>query len=323
MDEWQWVLCLIIYVVASVAAVGWAVMVRWELRRPRRAAALRSLSIDEAAYLLGGPVRLVETAIVRLVDQETLRVSSSGLARIAGADLAEARTNRVDAAVLRKLSQWRPTPVAAVSRDAVREPEFAAIRRGLADRGLVVGGRMPRRRWLALAAVLVVFTVGAIWLVAAVGPRRPEGWLGACLAAVAISPLWWTREFRPADLTTGRGQRMTAQIRAGAAGTGLWSRPAGLVALGGLAAHPDPDLRTHLQSTTTEYATPLPPAAHPGPVSSPRQPSARPATTNRRHDYWGGGCGSYGGHGGGHGGHGGGHGGHGCGSGGHGCGGHG
>ncbi|HEY2061146.1 MAG TPA: TIGR04222 domain-containing membrane protein, partial [Amycolatopsis sp.] len=207
MDEWQWVLCVVAYAVAAVAAVGWAVMVRWELRRPRLLAP-RPLSVDEAAYLVGGAARLAETAIVRLVDQGTLRVSSLGLARITGADLAKARRNRVDAAVLRRLSQWRPTPVAAVSRDAVREPEFAAIRRGLANLGLVVGRRMPRHRRLALGAVLVVFAVGAFWLVAAVGPRRPEGWLGACLAAVAISPLWWVREFRPADMITARGQRM-------------------------------------------------------------------------------------------------------------------
>ncbi|MFD9957821.1 TIGR04222 domain-containing membrane protein [Amycolatopsis sp. NPDC058986] len=316
MDEWWRVLCLLTYAVALGAAMVWAAMVRWELRLPRRAAPSRPLSIDEVAYLLGGAARLADTAIVRLVDQGTLRVSSSGLTRVAGADLTTARQNRVDAAVLRRLSQWRPTPVAAVSRDAVGEPEFAAVQRGLAGLGLVAGGRTRRRRWLPFGAVLVLFTIGAVRLIAEVGPRRPEGWLIACLAAVVISPLWWTRESRGPGMLTGLGRRVATQVRAGVATAGLWSRPAGLVALGGLGAHPDPELRTHLQSTTTEYAiprAPLPSTGRSGPAPSPRRPSVRRTATRRHQDHWGGGCGSYGGDGGGHGGHG--CGGHGCGGG--------
>ncbi|GAA4545317.1 TIGR04222 domain-containing membrane protein [Amycolatopsis samaneae] len=315
MDEWWRVLCLLGYVVASVAAVGWAVLLRWG---PRRAVPSRPLSVDEVACLLGGAARLAETAIVRLVDQGTLRVSSSGLARVAGADLASARQNRVDAAVLRQLSQWRPTPVAAVARDAAGEPEFAAVRSGLAELGLVAGGRAwLRRRRLALGAVLVVFAVGAVWLVAETGPRRPEGWLLVCLAAVVISPLWWASESRAPGTLTGAGRQVAARARAGVATAGLWSTPAGLVALGGPDAHPDPGLRAYLRSTTTEYAiprAPLPSSGRPGPAASRRRSGVRGPTTGRHQGHWGGGCGTHGGDGGSHGGHG-------CGSGGDGCGG--
>jgi uncharacterized protein (TIGR04222 family) len=242
---------LVAYQLVLLVAVAYAVVSRWLIRRNGIGAgqpAHAGLSVPELAYLAGGPRRVVETAIAALVDSGALRPARRGTVQVVHA--VGSTGDPVQAAVLGAAAERHTTTVPRLVESMRRHRALDPIRSTLAAGGLVVAPPVARARLrLAVAPLVVLFAVGLTRLVNGVVLHRPVGWLALYLAATAVLAvaLLWHRE----PMRTARGQhalRDARPDRAGDTSAAMAGMPlaVGLVALGGLAAFPDDDVRTAL-----------------------------------------------------------------------------
>jgi uncharacterized protein (TIGR04222 family) len=242
---------LAVYQLVLVMAVAYAAVSRWLVHRNGSADRVgrAPLGVPELAYLAGGPRRVVETAIAALVDSGALRPARRGTVR--AVHPAGTVADPVQAAVLRAAEQGAttvPRLVDAVRTRSVLEP----VRAKLVADGLLVEPSVARARLrLAVAPLVMLFAVGLTRCVNGVLLHRPVGWLVLHLVvtAVLVALFRWHRD----RLRTLRGQRALHDARRGQeaddapATVGGMPLAVGLVALGGLAAFPDDDLRAALR----------------------------------------------------------------------------
>jgi hypothetical protein len=119
-------------------------------------AARPTLDVYDVACLVGGPDRMVDTALVALIRCGRVRVTRPGELEAAGLD----RRHPVEAAVLDALGASGPRSVQTVRRRAAADPRLADVTGRLLDAGLLT------RRWSA-----VVRSEGARFAVSRAGHR--------------------------------------------------------------------------------------------------------------------------------------------------------
>ncbi len=248
-----------IYLVGFVFVLLFAAAVRIAVRAGsavgRSAAGTVSadqLSVHELAYLAGGPRRVVETAVARLLDLGKLRASRHGTVRVVARATA---TDSVDREVLTHAERYRAIGplVDRVGRgDAVR-----GVRTSLTVKGLLVDGGAARARLAAVPAV-VLLVVGVARWVNGVAQGFPVGWLTVGLLITAVVTVVLFRA--PIGELTYAGERVLKQAKAAGANpsateAALLGGATVAVLFGGLAAYPDPEVSSALAMARTGGAS--------------------------------------------------------------------
>jgi uncharacterized protein (TIGR04222 family) len=250
-----------IYWIALAVATAFALFVRLRLRAGRSGESARSLDIDEMAYLAGGPKRVVEAAVARLIEVEALRPSRRGTVQATGTVVAQ---NAVDRAVLADASRRGRRTVNLLVPAVSRTEAVTGVGNRLIDLGLLVAPETAKSLLrLGVVPLGVVFAVGLVRWVNGLRIGAPVGWLTLQLMITAVLAVLLVRH---RDLQrTSEGDRVLQNARAGERTGGektspdalLFGGASGLVALGGLTAHPDLAVRSallHQPAVTSGFA---------------------------------------------------------------------
>ncbi|WP_156754336.1 TIGR04222 domain-containing membrane protein [Actinokineospora pegani] len=204
------------------------------------------LTLDELAYLAGGPRRLVEVSLARVLDAGLVRPSRAGRVRVvAGASTV----HDVDSALLSDAGGYRYRTVGSLVDQVGRSAPVRDIGAALTRKGLLV----DRGFWNGPGAALpfaLLFAVGTARVAAGAAGGRPVAPLVLLLGVTAAVGVVLARRALP--LRTHAGDRVLAEATAARVGdfgpgAALLGGVAGLVALGGLAAHPDAEVSSALE----------------------------------------------------------------------------
>ncbi|GAA2489557.1 TIGR04222 domain-containing membrane protein [Streptomyces gobitricini] len=203
----------------------------------------------EAAFLNGGPARVVDSALASLAADGRVAVGGPGIVHVVRA----VAHDPVEHAVLRQISVAPSGALHAVRLAAMRDPAVQEIGDRLADRGLIVPRDAGRtwRRWGNVQAVccflLLMASVAATvaeYATADFGDDIPFPFvvkvLPALIAGLVTALICANVSSRR---LTGAGRRAVAVYRRAHAHL---IGPGDLVALHGLRALPDPVLREQL-----------------------------------------------------------------------------
>jgi len=234
-----------IYWIALGISVLFAIGVRIRMRASRGDAPAGSVDVDELAYLAGGPRRVVEASLARLIEAEALRSTRRGtVARIGKATAV----NAVDRAVLADASRYSNRTVSLLMATVAQSDAVKAIETRLGETGMLIEPATAKRQLRVGALPMVVlFAIGVARWVNGIAIGAPVGWLTLQLIITAVLVVLMTRAGSTRRTAAGdralEGARSGGGLPAVAAGTGA---AVGLVALGGLSAHPDLALRTSL-----------------------------------------------------------------------------
>jgi uncharacterized protein (TIGR04222 family) len=214
------------------------------------------LSVYHLAYLAGGPNRTVETVIAAMVERGRLRVNSGKKLKAVGVPPSDP----LERAVWDASNDAIGSGTLGVQNWARSSDPMKALRADLERRGLVVPGTRFKRIGRAVVWLYVaVLAVGVARLVNGLSLDRPVGLLGGLLIVnLVVLVITGSRSSRHDLVLTPAGDRVLGQARAESGRTqhatspspGSWAMPlggvlvgaAGVVALGGLAMHPDRDL---------------------------------------------------------------------------------
>lgn len=220
---------------------------RARLRGDDTAAYVHDLS--EAAFLSGGPARVVDTALTRMHADGRLAVGGPGIVAVQRDEARDA----VERAVLQELA-GAPSGALHTLREAVmRHPAVQEIGDGLAARGLLVapGESRTRRSWgLVLGIWCILGFPGAI-VVTVVQYATLDAYadlpfpfvVKVLPAIVAGSVVGLVTAASARTRLTRSGRRAADGYRAANAHL---TDPAHLVATRGLSALPDPELQAQL-----------------------------------------------------------------------------
>jgi uncharacterized protein (TIGR04222 family) len=243
------------YWLVLALAVGYALASRWLMRRTRGSApdaGGTALGLHEVAYLAGGPRRVAEAAVARLVEAGALRPARRGTVQVVRTDTRVA--DPVDLAVLTTADRLGTPAVNRLVLAVAGQDVLAGVRSRLVARGLLVEPSVARARLrLAVAPLVVLLVVGLARCVNGILLDRPVGWLVLQLMLTATLVVLLGRRREPQR--TARGQQALDETRqrhrsqgsaAFAADASLAAGAGGLVALGGLMAFPDNDIRSAL-----------------------------------------------------------------------------
>ncbi|MFD9425397.1 MULTISPECIES: TIGR04222 domain-containing membrane protein [unclassified Streptomyces] len=205
----------------------------------------------EAAFLNGGPARVVDTALTALYSDGRLIIGGPGIVAV---QRPEAR-DPVERAVLSSLAD-APSGALHTLRDAVmRHPAVQEVGDGLAARGLLVspGESLPRRRWGLIQGLSCLVALPVSLMLTFVQYAMHEGY--------ADYPVPFIVTMLPAILIGGLiGLSVTLAARNRITKEGLRAMhgyrsahayamgPAHLVATMGLGALPDPVLQGQLMA---------------------------------------------------------------------------
>ncbi|MEU4262001.1 TIGR04222 domain-containing membrane protein [Streptomyces argenteolus] len=112
---------------------------------------------SEAAFLHGGPARVVDTALTALHADGRLVIGGPGIVAVQRAEARDA----VERAVLQELAAAPSGALHTLRQAVMRHPAVQEIGDGLAARGLMVapGGSRTRRRWALLQGTLCTVAV--------------------------------------------------------------------------------------------------------------------------------------------------------------------
>ncbi|TDD01828.1 TIGR04222 domain-containing membrane protein [Nonomuraea diastatica] len=243
-----------ISLVALIALAATRTQLALSAARSRTAAATGSpLDLYQAAYLAGGPRRVVNTALVSLVAQGGVRVSGEGVVTPVQGFRPNKRV-RIERAVYGQIKAGVGGSTAAEVRHGVGDAEaMRLLSTPLLRRGYLMppAARVRARRRTSLLVVLAALAV----LAAAVGAALhvPGGAVAiAAVAAVAGLVCSYLLRRRLADPLTkaGRTALERADIQVLAGGTWQSSDDIGAVALHGLTKLPDRRLADTLRRDT-------------------------------------------------------------------------
>ncbi|MFC8594356.1 TIGR04222 domain-containing membrane protein [Streptomyces atroolivaceus] len=218
--------------------------------RGRSAHAVQVHDLAEAAFLNGGPARVVDTALTALHADGRLVVGGPGI--VAVHQRAEAR-DAVERAVLQELRVAPSGSLHALRESVMRHPAVQEIGDGLAARGLLVppGESAPRRRWAFTQAIVCIVGVPVSLVLTFVQyglhaghVDTPYPFVVKVLPALAVGGLVGMLAAASA------GRRITQAGRSALNGFratyAYVTDPALLVATRGLRALPDPGLQAQL-----------------------------------------------------------------------------
>lgn len=246
-----------LYWIGLALAVLVAVIVRVRVRAGHSVQPVRSLDMDELAYLAGGPKRVVETAVARLLTSGELRTSRRGAVQVTSSPHS---VNPVDRAVIADSQRYTNRTVNLLIPAVARDGVVLAIGRRLEEMGLVVQPEVAksalRKGSIALWVLLVI---GVARWVTGLAIDAPIGWLSVQLVITGALIFLLTR--RGKHVRTSKGNRVldeartTSRARAGASDEALYAGAAGLVLFGGLAVHPDLAVRSSLLASSAGTST--------------------------------------------------------------------
>ncbi|MFE7564096.1 TIGR04222 domain-containing membrane protein [Kitasatospora sp. NPDC057500] len=199
---------------------------------------VEELSIHELAYLAGGPWRVAETALVRMLLAARVEIDRHGMVRV----VRPRPRDEVEAVLLAALGPsgtgWLGAPRAAFGPSApARELEAGLRRRGLLVGGLPpstrptpsAGGRVLRLPAAAVGVLLIVVAaVTARLSVAVLGADRTLAMLFAGLAALSAGAALTRRAPPAAEPRTRAADRVVpllAALRAGEPAPPGWCLP--------------------------------------------------------------------------------------------------
>ena len=234
-----------IYWIALGISVLFAIGVRIRMRASRGDAPASSVDVDELAYLAGGPRRVVEASVARLIEAEALRSTRRGTVGLIGKPTA---VNAVDRTVLADAGRYSNRTVSLLMATVAQSDAVKAIATRLGDAGMLIEpGTAKRQLRVGALPMVVLFVIGVVRWVNGIAIGAPVGWLTLQLILTAVLVVLMTRSGsikrtaagdRALEGARSSGWKETAGVSAGGV--------AGLVALGGLSAHPDLALRTSL-----------------------------------------------------------------------------
>lgn len=209
----------------------------------RRAEPDRALDFPQVALLAGGRNRLAEAAVADLLEREHLRVDGRGTLRRTPSQPSEALGREVAGQVSPHATMY------VIRRFLMREkPVSQPVVDELTTRGLLLDVRFLKFLGAGTAsAYLTLLVLGVVRLHEGLVLQRPVGFLEgevalAVFALVGTAGGLVATYGRPVLRTLAGRRALVAQRyeRGGLPGA------AGAVALGGLAAHPDPGVRIAL-----------------------------------------------------------------------------
>ncbi|MFC3897187.1 TIGR04222 domain-containing membrane protein [Lentzea rhizosphaerae] len=246
-----------LYWIGLALAVLVVIIVRVRVRAGHSNQPVRSLDMDELAYLAGGPRRVVETSIARLLTSGELRTSRRGTVQVTSTSRS---LNPVDRAVITDSQRYTNRTVnlmiPAVSRDGV----VTAIGQRLEDMGLVVSPDVAKSALRKGSVVLwVLLAVGVVRWVNGIAISAPVGWL--TLQLVVTGVLIWLLTRRGKHLRTSKGNRVleeartTSSSRLATSDDALYAGAAGMVLFGGLVTYPDLAVRSSLLASSSSASS--------------------------------------------------------------------
>ncbi|MHC3389502.1 TIGR04222 domain-containing membrane protein [Streptomyces lavendulocolor] len=210
----------------------------------------------EAAFLNGGPARVVDSALAALASDGRVAVGGPGIVHV----VRPVAHDAVERAVLRELAAAPSGALHTVRLAAMRDPAVQEIGDRLAERGLIVPRAAGRywRRWSVAQAVacFLLFFASIAATVAEYATLDPvDGMpfpfvvkvLPALFAGLLIALFCGAAGNRR---LTGAGRRALALYRGSHSHL---TGPGDLVALHGLRALPDPVLREQLVAAARMY----------------------------------------------------------------------
>ena len=230
---------LALYGAALVIAVTYGLLLRHRVRRPRPPEFVRPVDLAGLAFLTGGPRRVVEVAIARLIETGTLRPSRGG--QIAA--VAHFAQHPIDTAVLQQTGQV-PRQLSDVIRRAAASPAVVAVGDALVDQRLLVAPSVARKvQRRAVLGLHLLLLVGSVRLVNGIMQDYPVLYLVGLLALTVVLTIVLRGKRLPARTVHGDAVVDAATDRDRA---NPWLGPslvltgaAGAVVLGGLAFFPD------------------------------------------------------------------------------------
>jgi len=132
-----------LYWIGLALAVLVAIIVRVRVRAGHSSQLVRSLDMDELAYLAGGPRRVVETSIARLLTAGELRTSRRGTVQVTSTAQS---LNPVDRAVIADSQRYTNRTVNLMIPAVARDGAVTAIGGRLEEMGLVVNPAVAKAR---------------------------------------------------------------------------------------------------------------------------------------------------------------------------------
>ncbi|MEV6712457.1 TIGR04222 domain-containing membrane protein [Lentzea sp. NPDC051208] len=249
-----------LYWIGLALAVLVAIVVRVRVRAGHSTQPVRSLDMDELAFLAGGPRRVVETAVARLLTSGELRPSRRGTVQVTSTTQS---LNPVDRAVITDCQRYTNRTVKLMIESVSADRVVTGIGQRLEDMGLLVNRDVAksalRKGSIALWALLAI---GIARWVNGIAIDAPVGWLTLQLVLTGLLILFLTRRGTKI-VRTGKGSavlddaRRTSTKAAGSVDEVLYAGAAGAVLFGGLVMYPDLAVRTSLlaSSSTSSYSS--------------------------------------------------------------------
>lgn len=240
-----------LYWIALALAVLVAIVVRVRVRAGHSNQPVRSLDMDELAYLAGGPRRVVETAVARLLTAGELRTSRRGTVQ---ATSATSSLNPVDRAVITDSQRYTNRTVNLMIPAVAKDDAVTAIGRRLEEMGLVVHPDVAKAALRkGSIALWVLLAIGVVRMVNGLAIGAAVGWL--VLQILLTGALIFLLTRRSKHVRTSKGNSVLDAARTTSRTTttsdeGLYAGAAGLVLFGGLAVYPDLAVRSSLLASS-------------------------------------------------------------------------
>ncbi|MER7622940.1 TIGR04222 domain-containing membrane protein [Streptomyces sp. NPDC126503] len=240
---------VLVAVAVPVALV--LLVVRLRAVRADRGGAVHDMA--EAAFLHGGPPRVVDSALAQLHDDGRIGVGGPGLVVVLRPDLAP--RDPVERAVMERLAAAPSGALHDLRLAVMRDPAVQEVGDGLAARGLLVDPERRRadgRLCGALGLALLGLFALSVVLSMAVDPGRGEAPLA--FKVVPVLFLGGLATLVCAGYNRNRVTRGGARAVAAYRGDHVYDPDAGhQVALRGLRALPNDELRTQLIDAARVY----------------------------------------------------------------------
>ncbi|MFF9003962.1 TIGR04222 domain-containing membrane protein [Streptomyces achromogenes] len=246
-------LCLAALVLTA-GAIGYRLVVAVRIAVVLRAEVTvrEDLSVEELAYLAGGPRRTVATVLYRMVGQGRLAVAEDGTVTVPDGAYAAGAAAGVERALIEAAGISRSERVGKLVAQAAASRAVRSVGDRLRAEGLLIHpalrrGQYRARRLLWWSAALA--PVPSVWeLTAGTADRWWAGVVlsaGPAVTATLVKPARDQVPYRVrSTLGVLRGEReRPAPWRRTGALAALAVTPVGVVALGGLSAAPGPDFR--------------------------------------------------------------------------------
>lgn len=237
--EFLWLYSGLLLLPALVSFLWW----HGQRRRYQSRDVSPPLSVYQQAWLAGGGTRAAETVIARLVQSGDLRVNSLGFLT----KVAETSGDRLEKSALTASHNvhW------ARAVDTLRgTPATTDMGNGLVLNGLLMPPKATRQRLRVIRLLYVaMLALGVIRWINGVSQGYPIGYLTIMLVVCAIALVVMSVQLkRSMARRTVLGDRALAEQRSAVTvgGTAGADDAAALVAVGGLSAYPDPEIRSAL-----------------------------------------------------------------------------